>query len=430
MSGRQAHRAANQRALFIFVLSLALLVTATGFLVGLLQGRFLRDDSNAKFQTELALLGELAIEPLLRSDYATVERLVDAWVQRRPEPMKIAAVTPNGYTLANAQNRDAVENTLAVELPVEFNGRPMLTLHAITDVSARERGVSTIARNAALTGALLVTVLGWVMWSILQRTAIRPLEDQIAAREQKEHELQQRTGELESAIRELESFSYSVSHDLRTPLRAIDGFSLVLSEDYAAVLDPTAQQYLARTRAAAQRMGQLIDDLLGLAQMAHQSLNPADTDLGALARDCLQRLAMTEPQRSVDIRIGEGLHAYADRQLMAIVLDNLLGNAWKYTSHRENARIEFDKHLREGQTVFFVRDNGTGFDMRYASKLFMPFQRLHGSDYPGTGIGLATVQRIIHRHGGRIWARAMPDQGATFHFTLPLTPSAMTEPSA
>ena len=427
MPTRHTHRAANRRALLIFVLSLALLVTATGFVVGLLQGRFLRDDSNAKFQTELALLGELAIEPLLRSDYATVERLVDAWVQRRPEPMKIAAVTPNGYTLASAQNRDAVENTLAVDLPVEFNGRQMLTLHAITDVSARVHGVSTSARNAALAGALLVTLLGWVMWSILQRTAIRPLEDQVAAREQKERELQQRTGELESAIRELESFSYSVSHDLRTPLRAIDGFSLLLTEDYAAVLDPTAQQYLARTRAAAQRMGQLIDDLLGLAQMTHQGLHPTDIDLGALARDSLQRLAMADPQRCVDIRIGEALHAHADRQLMAIVLDNLLGNAWKYTSHRENARIEFDKHLREGQTVFFVRDNGTGFDMRYASKLFMPFQRLHGSDYPGTGIGLATVQRIIHRHGGRIWARAMPDQGATFHFTLPLTPAAAAE---
>jgi signal transduction histidine kinase len=427
MSGRAAHRTANRHALLIFVLSLALLVTATGFVVGMLQGRFLRGDSNAKFQTELALLGELAIEPLLRSDYATVERLVDAWVQRRPEPMQIAAVSPNGYTLAKAQNRTRVDNTLAVDLPVEFNGRPLLTLHAITDVSARERGVSTIARNAAIAAALLVTILGWVMWGILQRTAIRPLEDQIAAREQKERELQQRTVELESAIRELESFSYSVSHDLRTPLRAIDGFSLVLSEDYAAVLDATAQQYLARTRAAAQRMGQLIDDLLGLAQMAHQSLHPSDTDLGALARDSLQRLAMTDPQRSVDIRIGEDLHAHADRQLMAIVLDNLLGNAWKYTSNRENARIEFDKHVREGQTVFFVRDNGTGFDMRYASKLFLPFQRLHGSDYPGTGIGLATVQRIIHRHGGRIWARAVPDQGATFHFTLPLTPAAMAK---
>lgn len=427
MAGPHAHRAANRRALLVFVLSLALLVTATGFVVGMLQGRFLRDESHAKFQTELALLGELAIEPLLRSDYATVERLIDAWVQRRPEPMKIAAVMPNGYMLANAQNRDAVENTLAVDLPVEFNGRPMLTLHAVTDVSAREKYVSTIARNFALAGALLVTILGWMMWSILQRTAIRPLEDQIAAREQKERELQQRTVELESAIRELESFSYSVSHDLRAPLRAIDGYSLVLSEDYAAVLDPAAQQYLARTRAAAQRMGHLIDDLLGLAQVAHQGLHPAETDLGALARDCLARLAMADPQRKVDIRIGEDLNAYADLPMMGIVLDNLLGNAWKYTSNRENARIEFDKQVRERQTVFFVRDNGTGFDMRYARKLFLPFQRLHGADYPGTGIGLATVQRIVHRHGGRIWARAMPDQGATFHFTLPLTPAAAAE---
>lgn len=418
MPGRHAHRAANRRALLIFVLTLALIVTVTGLIVGNLQGRFLRDESNAKFQTELALLGELAIEPLLRSDYATVERLVDAWVQRRTEPMQIAAVAPNGFTLGKAQNRDTVENTLAVDLPVTFNDKTLLTLHAVTDVSARENYVSTIARNFAFGTALLVALLGWALWGILQRTAIRPLENEIGAREQKERELQHRTVELESAIRELESFSYSVSHDLRAPLRAIDGYSMVLGEDYADVLDPTAQQYLARTRAAAQRMGLLIDDLLGLAQMAHQSLHPAHIDLGALARDSLARLAMADPQRTVDIHIGEGLHAFADPPLMAIALDNLFGNAWKYTANRQDARIEFDRHVRDGHTVFFVRDNGTGFDMRYASKLFLPFQRLHGTDYPGTGIGLATVQRIIHRHGGRVWARATPDKGATFFFTL------------
>lgn len=418
MPRSDAHRAANRRALVVFVIALALLVTATGVLVGSQQKRWLREDAQAKFQTELALLGEIAIEPLLRSDYATVERLVETWVQRRAEPMQITAAAPNGFVLASAQNRESVDNMLSIELPVEFAGRRLLVLHAVTDVSRREHAVSTIARNAALAAALLVAVLGWLLWGILQRTAIRPLEAEIAARERKESELQQRTAELEAAVRELETFSYSVSHDLRAPLRAIDGFGRVLAEDYAHALDAEGRHYLERIRAAAQRMGHLIDDLLGLARTAHHTLQPVDVDLAALARETAERLMQGDPQRKVEWLIADDLEVRADVALMRVVLDNLLGNAWKYTARAAIPRIEFGVRAEDGETLYYVCDNGAGFDMRYADKLFRPFHRLHGSDYPGTGIGLALVQRIIHRHGGQIWAKSEPGQGACFYFTL------------
>lgn len=418
MAPQSAHRSTNQRALLIFIVALALLVTATGFTVGGLQRQYLRAEAQAQFRSELALLGELAVEPLLRSDYAAVERLVHAWVKRRPYPLKITAVMPNGFLLSSAGNAHNIPHPLDVAQPVEFGNQNLLTLHAIADVSTREQEVSTIARNVALFAVVLVALLGWTLWIILQRTAIRPLESEIEEREQKERDLHQRTHELEAANKELESFSYSVSHDLRAPLRAIDGYSQVLSEDYASVLDDLAQQHLARIRAAAQRMGVLIDDLLGLAHMARHNLARTDTGLSVLAQDILSRLSQATPKHQVAIEIEKGLTAYADAALMAVVLENLFGNAWKYTTHSSEAKIEFGMQQRDGQAVYFVRDNGTGFDMKFADKLFRPFQRLHGADYPGTGIGLATVQRIIHRHGGQIWAESEPGKGAVFYFTL------------
>jgi light-regulated signal transduction histidine kinase (bacteriophytochrome) len=321
--------------------------------------------------------------------------------------------------LAAVQNSHVVGHALKVEQPVVFGGRKLLVLRAVSDISAREENVSTIARNAAMIAAALVMLLGWILWNALQRTAIRPLEAEIHEHAKKERELRQRTVELETAIKELDSFSYSVSHDLRGPLRAIDGYCHILNQDYADVLDAGAQQYLARTRAAAQRMGQLTDDLLGLSRMARHALNMTEVDLSALARETVDRLSQNEPLRQVDISIADGLGAHADSSLMSVVLDNLIGNAWKYTAQTAGAAIEFGRQERDGATVFFVRDNGTGFDMQFAHKLFLPFQRLHGTDFQGNGIGLAMVQRIIQRHGGRIWAEAKPGKGAIFYFTLP-----------
>jgi len=223
--------------------------------------------------------------------------------------------------------------------------------------------------------------------------------------------------ELATANAELEAFSYSVAHDLRTPLRGIDGFSQALVEDCADVLGETGEAHLRRIREGAQRMDGLINDLLGLSRISRGELRRQRVDVTAVARAVLARLAEAHPERTVELVVAPGLEADADPRLVEIALTNLLGNAWKFTRGRDGARIELG--AREPRGTFFVRDNGAGFDMQYASKLFGAFQRLHSPrDFEGTGIGLATVQRIVRRHGGSISAEAAVDRGATFSFTL------------
>ena len=225
--------------------------------------------------------------------------------------------------------------------------------------------------------------------------------------------------ELAEANRELEAFSYSVSHDLRAPLRAIDGFSQALLEDYADKLDADGQDCLRRVRAGSQRMGQLIDDILQLSRATRATLEHESIDLSALARDIVAELRAAEPDRTVQIDIEDGLRAEGDSRLVRQVLQNLLGNAWKFTGKQAAARIEFGAATQEGRRIFFVRDNGAGFDMQYADKLFIPFQRLHAmEEFPGSGVGLAIVHRIVQRHGGKVWAEAQIGRGATFSFTL------------
>jgi two-component system, NtrC family, sensor kinase len=229
--------------------------------------------------------------------------------------------------------------------------------------------------------------------------------------------------ELERKNRELEAFSYSVSHDLRAPLRSINGFSSALLEDYGGVLDEKGQDYLRRVRAATQRMGELIDDLLNLSKVARAELRRQPVDLSALARTVTAALQESTPGRQVEVIIPEGVAADADRRLLQVVLENLLGNAWKFTANTAHPRIEFGAREQDGVLTYFVQDNGAGFDMNYVKKLFAPFQRLHSeAKFPGTGIGLATVHRVIERHGGRVWAQGAVDQGATLFWTLPDPP--------
>lgn len=229
----------------------------------------------------------------------------------------------------------------------------------------------------------------------------------------------ERTAQLEAANKELEAFAYSVSHDLRTPLRSIDGFSRFLLKNCLDKLNAREQDYFQRIRAASQRMGQLINDLLNLSRLTRIDICREAVDLSELARMIAAELRQTQPQRHIECIIADGLLVYGDRRLLQVMLQNLLGNAWKFTAKLPQARVEVGRTRYDGQTVYCVRDNGAGFDMAYADKLFAPFQRLHTTDeFEGTGIGLATVQRIVHRHGGRIWAEGAVDQGATFYFTL------------
>lgn len=225
----------------------------------------------------------------------------------------------------------------------------------------------------------------------------------------------ERTAELRTANRELEAFSYSVSHDLRSPLRAIDGFSQALLEEYTSVLDDVGKSYLERVRAATQRMGLLIDSLLRLSRVTRQEIVPEATDLSAMAREIVRELQDQDAGRLVQVDVQDGMIAHCDAKLMRIALTNLIENAWKYSGKQPSASIA----VGCSQRVYFVRDNGAGFDMRYADKLFGAFQRLHTKEeFEGTGVGLATVARVIHRHGGDIWAESEPGKGATFYFTL------------
>jgi PAS domain S-box-containing protein len=235
-----------------------------------------------------------------------------------------------------------------------------------------------------------------------------------------EQRVEQRTVQLREALGELETFAYSVSHDLRAPLRGIDGFSEAMLEDYAGQLDEVAVQYLERIRGGARRMGELIDDLLTLSRLSQGELNQEPVDISALAAEIVSDLSAKEPEREVSVEIQPGLRAQGDRGLLRVALDNMIGNAWKFTGMVERPRIEIGADRKDGEAVFHVRDNGTGFDMNYADKLFAPFQRLHSPhQFEGTGIGLATAQRVLRRHGGRIWAESRPGEGATFYFTLP-----------
>lgn len=232
-------------------------------------------------------------------------------------------------------------------------------------------------------------------------------------------DLKQRAAQLEAANKELEAFSYSVSHDLRAPLRSIDGFSHVVLEDYGEQLPADARAYLERVRAAAQRMAVLIDDLLNLSRVTRTALQPRFINLSKMAEEIVHGLRESHPNRQVAFSLTPDLMVEADPHLMNIVLENLLSNAWKFSSKREDAEIEFGQVDHAKERTFYVRDNGVGFDMAYADKLFGVFQRLHSvSEFPGTGVGLATVQRIVSIHGGRIWAESAEGKGTTFYFTL------------
>ena len=289
-----------------------------------------------------------------------------------------------------------------------------------------------VAVMFALTVLLLIAVLLMMISRRRRRRAdaanrklstaiqdITKLEQAEEALRRQSTELARANAELTAANNELEAFSYSVSHDLRAPLRSIDGFSQALLEDCGDKLGPAGQDHLRRVRLAAQRMAALIDDMLNLSRVTRSAMRRENLDLSVMAKSIAEDLRAAEPGRQVEFAIEAGLTVTGDFQLLRAAMENLLRNSWKYTSAHPCARIEFGKSQQDGKFSFFVRDDGAGFDPRYADRLFGAFQRLHtATEFPGTGVGLATVQRIIHRHGGEIWAEGAVEKGATFYFTL------------
>ena len=294
---------------------------------------------------------------------------------------------------------------------------PILDLAAVAQTVSEKNDYAVRAANTRSVAEVeqLVATFNQMLTEIQRQH--RELEE---ARTMLEQRVEERTRELAAANKELEAFSYSVSHDLRAPLRAIDGFSKALIADYAdKPLDQRGRHFLERVRAGTQKMSGLIDDMLHLARVTRSDLQRKDVDVTAIAKDVSAELSRRNPDRGVQACVQEGLRAFADAHLLTIVFENLIGNAWKFTAQKNDARIEVGQQNDGDHSVFFVRDNGAGFDMAYADKLFGAFQRLHDdSQFEGTGIGLATVQRIIHRHAGHIWAEAEEHKGAVFYFTL------------
>jgi signal transduction histidine kinase len=310
----------------------------------------------------------------------------------------------------------------AVRSRPELEGIPILLLSAKTDDDLRIRLLREGAQDYVVKPFHVDELRARVRNLVFIRRACERNRLLAVALQENNEQLRRLAVQLEGANRELEAFSYSVSHDLRAPLRSIDGFSHALLEDYDHKLDDTAKTYLSRVRVAAQHMAQLIDDLLQLSRVSRVPIRRDHVDLSAAAQDIVEDLRQSSPARAVEVVIGEGIAAQGDPGLLRIVLQNLVGNAWKFTTKVEQPRIELGVASNDSDAtgpVFYVRDNGAGFDMAYIEKLFTPFQRLHGlSEFPGTGVGLAIVQRIINRHGGRVWAEGEVGRGATFRFTL------------
>jgi signal transduction histidine kinase len=296
--------------------------------------------------------------------------------------------------------------------------RPLAHLADVASLISRNRDYSVRAAERPEQDEIGVLVRAFnEMLTRIQEQAVALgaeralLEDRVA----------ERTAQLTAANKEMQAFSYSVAHDLRGPLEVINGFAFILETSSADKLDVTARECLDQLRNSVSHMSHIIDDLLNLSRVARTELQTQSLDLSEMARNISAELARMDPARNVEFIIPGGLTTLGDPGLIRLLLDNLLRNAWKYTSKREHARIEFGQRTEGNEQVFFLRDNGAGFNQSFANKLFQPFQRLHSSsDFPGTGIGLATVLRIVHRHNGRIWAEGLEDRGATFYFTLNL----------
>ncbi len=375
---------------------------------------------------ELQELDDLVVEPAQLERLVTFREKQRQWTAYAQELLRL----PPDNNVAQSYETQLRGKALMDSIRLEMANFADAEIQLRDERTQRARRAIRLARiGTTVVMLLLGTALGLYARQQLVRVSQafrealqrRELAEQDLLRFNQELEvrIQARTRELSDANTELEAFSYSVSHDLRAPLRAIDGFSQVLEEDHSAQVGEEGMDALRRIRAASQRMALLIDDLLKLSRATRGELKRTSVDITAMALSVEAELRARTPDRKVEVRVAPGMTAEADPHYLRIALANLLDNAWKFTRGTPEPRIEVSAETVDGERVYKVQDNGAGFDMAYAKKLFTPFQRLHRSaDFEGTGIGLATVQRIVHRHGGRIWAHAEVGRGATFCFTL------------
>lgn len=385
----------------------------------MLQREFINDlaDADRVHRMELDLLTLIIGDALQQARFDDVFTLIDSWGSRNPSVVELRVVAVNGYVLGSYRRAQSAQHRHELSSTLNYGYREAATLYIARDVSEIYAANDLLIAEMAVGLSILGLLLGYLVYvSARRHEAAEELRALTGQLEQRVHE---RTAELEAANRELQAFSYSVAHDLSTPLRALHGFSEVLVEDYGSRLDAQGLDFLRRIQLASRRMAQLIDDLLRLSKVSRNDLQRCTIDLTALVQTVADDVRATEPERSVQVGVDAELAVVADPALLRIALTHLMANAFKFTRHRPDAHIEFGRMELDGELVYFIRDNGVGFNMAFADKLFKPFQRLHNTpEFEGTGIGLSIVARIVERHGGRIWAQSELDRGATFFFTL------------
>jgi signal transduction histidine kinase len=417
---KQSVVTSNKLALISFSAVLVIFLVLVDIFMIVEEREFLLEMEKNHAEEDMDIMGKLLTEAMIRNDYVTVEQYIPQWSKARPEVVSIRVIAPNGFVVAQYQQKPASRHVYELSRSIVYLDKIVLGLEMQWDFGAVHTFIQTRVIKLLSLSVVAVVVLGWLLWRVLKITAINPLQREVSERKKMETQLEEHARALAIHVEELESYSYSIAHDLRAPVRSITSFSQILKQDMGDKLEPKEQDVLQRITAAGKYMADLIDGILALSRITRESITTETLALSDMANQSVVCLRELEPDRNCDVVIQPNLSAKGDPRLIQRLLDNLLDNAWKYTSKQPQACIEFGITL-DPSPVFYVRDNGIGFDMQYAHKLFQPFQRLHArGEFEGTGVGLATAQRIVQRHGGQIWVESELDKGTTFYFTLPM----------
>jgi len=409
----------HRRSLIRFVLFLLTLLVVGDVTVILRNHTTALELNRQQVEEKLSLAGDFCVEAILKNDYVAVEQFLLSWAKDYKKVLSLKATTANNFPLVDFAREHNSNHTLAIQHQAKFQNKIVLTIEIEEDLNELYKSQWLSALSLIGVSIIIVIVFGVLLWNTLRKTAFLPLQNEITERKKIQQDLTLRGNELEVSNKELEAFCYSVSHDLRSPLRGIHGFSSALYEDYNELLDDPGKDHLKRICDAANRMSLLIDVLLEMSRVSRQDMKVTTVNLSKIATEILTALENNEPKRNVTYNVQPGIEVEGDPALLHIILNNLLSNAWKYSRDQEQAIISFEKIQTDTGDVYCVMDNGAGFDMAYANKLFVAFQRLHRQDeFEGTGVGLATVKRIVHRHHGQVWAESEKNKGAKFCFSL------------
>lgn len=414
--------ARQRRALTTFIVTLLIFLVVFDAFIVWQQRQSLLDELEGHTRQEFELLGELTSAALTQGNYAVVEQALSTWGNLNRSILEARLVAANGFVMAEYESEQTSRQTEFFKGHIAYGSGKQARIEVLKDMAPTNVVIQRLALWLFGFSGLLISLLGVFQ----HQFAIKPLQQEISEHLQTEQRLREHTLELQEVNQELESFNYSLSHDLRTPLRAITSYSQIISDEDGDRLCEESRRFFARIVETSKHMALLIDDILALSQVARVQMTAEPVDLSKLAEQVAddQRTALS--QHAI-CEIQPGLVALGNKKLLTLLLDNLLGNAIKFSSKETHPEVRFGSEQHDGETVYTVSDNGVGFDMRYADKVFEPFQRLHDQElFEGTGIGAATAKRIVNRHNGRIWVNSRPGVGTTFYFTLGLE----SEPAA